>query len=94
MDSHPALDISGVDGELVLAVVDAYSPTAVEEHDASLTIFFPDPTRRDEAQEAVARAWPDSTSLGSTWILIRDVAMQLRYGVLLSGNHPLHQITD
>jgi ribosomal protein L11 methyltransferase len=60
LDSHPALDISGVDGELVLAVVDDYSPTAVEEHDASLTIFFPDPTRRDEAQEAVARAWPDA----------------------------------
>jgi ribosomal protein L11 methyltransferase len=59
LDSHPALDISGADGELVLALVDDYSPTAVEEHDGSLTIFFSDPTRRDQAQEAVTRAWPD-----------------------------------
>jgi ribosomal protein L11 methyltransferase len=59
LDSHPALDISGANGELVLALVDDCSPTAVEEHDGSLTIFFPDPTRRDEAREAIARAWPD-----------------------------------
>jgi ribosomal protein L11 methyltransferase len=59
LDSHPALDISGANGELVLALVDDYSPTAVEEHDGSLTIFFSDPTRRDQAQEAVTRAWPD-----------------------------------
>jgi ribosomal protein L11 methyltransferase len=60
LDSHPALDVSGVDGELVLALVDDYSPTAAEEHDTSLTIFFPDPARRDEAHQAVARAWPDA----------------------------------
>jgi ribosomal protein L11 methyltransferase len=59
LDSYPALDISSVNGELVLALVDDYSPIAVEEHDGSLTIFFSDPTGRDHAQEAVARAWPD-----------------------------------
>jgi ribosomal protein L11 methyltransferase len=60
LDSHPALDVSGVNGDLVLALVDDHSPTAVEEHDGSLTIFFSDPTRRDEAHEAIARAWPDA----------------------------------
>jgi ribosomal protein L11 methyltransferase len=60
LDSYPALDISGADGELVLALMDDYSPTAVQEHDGSLTIFFPDSTRRDQAQEAVTRAWPDA----------------------------------
>jgi ribosomal protein L11 methyltransferase len=59
LDSYPALDISGVNGELALALVDDYSPIAVEEHDGSLTIFFSDRTGRDHAQEAVARAWPD-----------------------------------
>jgi ribosomal protein L11 methyltransferase len=58
--SHPALDVSGASGELVLALVDDYSPRAVEEHEGSLTIFFPDPMRRDQAQEAVMRAWPDA----------------------------------
>jgi ribosomal protein L11 methyltransferase len=60
LDSHPALDISGANGDLVLALVDDYSPTAVEEHDGFLTIFFSDPTRRDQAQEAITRAWPDA----------------------------------
>jgi ribosomal protein L11 methyltransferase len=60
LDRYPALDISGVDGELVLAFVDDYSPTAVEEHDGALTVFFSDPTRRDQAQEAVACAWPEA----------------------------------
>jgi ribosomal protein L11 methyltransferase len=60
LDSYPALDVRGVNGELALALVDDYSPTAVEEHDDSLTIFFPDPARRDQAQEALARAWPDA----------------------------------
>jgi ribosomal protein L11 methyltransferase len=60
LDSCPALDISGANGELVLALVDDYSPTAVEEHDGSVTIFFSDRTRRDQAQEAITRVWPDA----------------------------------
>jgi ribosomal protein L11 methyltransferase len=60
LGSYPALDVSGVNGELVLAFVDDYSPTAVEEHGGSLTIFFSDPTRRDQARQAVACAWPDA----------------------------------
>jgi ribosomal protein L11 methyltransferase len=55
---YPALDVPHDDGDLVLAVVDDYSPTAVEERDGCLTIFFADRVRRDNAREAIAHAWP------------------------------------
>jgi ribosomal protein L11 methylase PrmA len=55
---YPALDVRHGDGDLVLAVVDDYSPTAVEERDGFLTIFFSDRLRRDNARDAIAHAWP------------------------------------
>jgi len=55
---YPALDVVHPDGDLVLAVVDDYSPTAVEERDGFLTIFFSDRARRDSARAAIAGAWP------------------------------------
>ena len=58
MALHPALDVHDADADLLLAVVDDYSPTAVEEHDGSLTIFFSDPAARDQARSAVVRAIP------------------------------------
>lgn len=61
MAFFPALDVDNADSDLVLAVVDDYSPTAIEEHhehDGALTIFFSDPAARDAAIEAVRRAIP------------------------------------
>jgi len=55
---YPALDVRHDDSDLVLAVVDDYSPTAVEERDGVLTIFFSDRPRRDYARDAIAHAWP------------------------------------
>jgi len=55
---YPALDVAKVDGELVLAAADDYSPTAVEQRDGFLTLFFPDRVRRDGAREAIACKWP------------------------------------
>ena len=52
----PAVDItiaSGADPDLVLAAADDYSPTAVEERDGSLRIFFPTPDIRDRAADAL-----------------------------------------
>ena len=55
---YPALDVRHGDSGLVLAVVDDHSPTAVEERDGVLTIFFSDRPRRDHARDAIAHAWP------------------------------------
>ena len=55
---YPALDVRHGDSGLMLAVVDDYSPTAVEERDGVLTIFFSDRPRRDHARDAIAHAWP------------------------------------
>lgn len=58
MKAYPAVDVRGADSNLLLAVVDDYSPTAVEERDGSLTIYFSDSMLRNRATEAVARAFP------------------------------------
>jgi ribosomal protein L11 methyltransferase len=55
---YPALDVADADFDRVIVVVDDYSPTAVEEHGASLTIYFASQTARDEAERAVARELP------------------------------------
>jgi ribosomal protein L11 methyltransferase len=49
----PAVDVTG-DPELVLAAADDYSPTAVEERNNSLRIFFTTPDVRDRAASALA----------------------------------------
>ena len=54
--SWPAVDISiaaGTDPDLVLAAADDYSPTAVEERDAALRIFFATSDIRDRAAAAL-----------------------------------------
>ena len=48
----PAVDVSG-DHDLILAGADDYSPTAVEEHDGVLRIFFPTTELRDRAAAAL-----------------------------------------
>ena len=48
----PALDISG-DHDLILAAADDYSPTAVEERDTTLRIFFAAQENRDRAASAL-----------------------------------------
>ena len=57
----PAVDISissGADPDLVLAAADDYSPTAVEERDDSLRIFFATPEIRDRAADALRASFP------------------------------------
>ena len=52
----PAVDITiagGADPDLVLAAADDYSPTAVEERDDRLRIFFATPEIRDRAADAL-----------------------------------------
>jgi ribosomal protein L11 methyltransferase len=55
--SWPALDVSTLgdtDPELVLAAFDDYSPTAIEERDAALRIFFATPESRQRASASLS----------------------------------------
>jgi ribosomal protein L11 methyltransferase len=54
---YPALDVENADGELLLAAVDEYAPTALDEHNGIHTIFFPDSPSRDGAVDAIRRAF-------------------------------------
>lgn len=58
MTQYPALDVSFADIDRVLAIVDDYALTAVEEHPGSLTIYFADAAARDRAKHAIARELP------------------------------------
>ena len=49
MKSWPALDASSDQSDLFLAAVDDFSPTAVEERDTGLRVFFATPAARDAA---------------------------------------------
>ena len=52
--SWPALDVRTTDSELVLAWADDFAPTALEEHDSAVRLFFATPDARNAAYEALA----------------------------------------
>jgi len=54
MKQYPALDVRADSSDLLLALVDDFGPTAVEERDARVRIFFPTAAERDAAQRALA----------------------------------------
>jgi ribosomal protein L11 methyltransferase len=54
---YPALDVENADGELLLAAVDEYAPTALDEHNGIHTIFFSNSPSRDGAAHAIRRAF-------------------------------------
>jgi ribosomal protein L11 methyltransferase len=56
---YPALDVRGVDGDFLLALVDDFHPSAIETNGSTVTVFFPDSERRDKARVAVVHAHPD-----------------------------------
>ncbi len=58
--TYPALDVRGADSEFVLALVDDYAPSAVEDVDDGVCVYFATAERRDQAQAAVAAAMPDA----------------------------------
>jgi ribosomal protein L11 methyltransferase len=53
MKQYPAIDVRTDAADMVLAIVDDFGPTAVEERDQSVRIFFAETRDRDEAQAAV-----------------------------------------
>ena len=54
MKNWPALDAASDQSDLLLAAVDDFSPTAVEERDNGLRVFFATPAARDAAISALA----------------------------------------
>jgi ribosomal protein L11 methyltransferase len=58
MRSYPALDVRGADPDLVLAAVDDFAPSAVEDLADGVSIFFAAPGPRDEARQALERSFP------------------------------------
>lgn len=50
---YPALDVRGVDPDLVLAIVDDFTPSAVEDLTEGVSIFFTTASHRDAASDAV-----------------------------------------
>src|SRR4051794_13390918 len=54
MKQYPAIDVRTDSSDLLLALVDDFGPTAVEERDATVRVFFSTIADRDGAQRAVA----------------------------------------
>jgi len=64
MTLYPALDVHGVDGELALAVVDQHGPTALEDLDGRVRIFFPSRESRHDAHAELTRVMPRALVAG------------------------------
>jgi ribosomal protein L11 methyltransferase len=62
MKQYPAIDVRSDTPDLLLAIVDDFGPTALEERGPSVRIFFATPSDRDSAQQALAAQF-DVTSL-------------------------------
>lgn len=55
MKTYPALDIGADDADMVAALVDDFSPVALEPRDTAVRVFFATSADRDAAQRAVGR---------------------------------------
>ncbi len=58
---YPALDVRGVEPDLVVATAQDFSPSAVDEQGDTVTIFFGTVDPRDAAARAIQAAWPSAT---------------------------------
>src|SRR5438445_12309292 len=51
---YPAVDVRAADTDLLLAIVDDFSPTAIEERADAIRVFFPSASVRDDARMQLA----------------------------------------
>jgi ribosomal protein L11 methyltransferase len=58
---YPALDVHGADPDMVLAVVDDFAPSAVEDLADGVSVFFFTAAGRDDALAVLANALPHAT---------------------------------
>jgi ribosomal protein L11 methyltransferase len=54
LKAYPAVEVCGTSTDLLLAAVDDFSPTAIEERDTSVRVFFATTSDRDAARVALA----------------------------------------
>ena len=54
MKTYAALDVRADSSDMLLALVDDFGPTAVEERDTAVRVYFPSPASRDAARRALA----------------------------------------
>ena len=80
----PALDVTG-DHDLILAAADDYSPTAVEERDTTLRIFFTTADTRDRAASALAPRF----TVSSIDVDDQDWARKQELAPIAVGNIPV-----
>jgi ribosomal protein L11 methyltransferase len=57
---YPAIEVDGVDPDYLLATVDDFSPTAVQDNQPTTTVFFSTPAARDKARDAIQQAYPSA----------------------------------
>jgi ribosomal protein L11 methyltransferase len=57
LKTYPAVIIRRADPDLVAALVDDFSPTAIEPRDDDVRVFFANGRQRDEAQHALAQTF-------------------------------------
>jgi len=55
--TYPALEVRCDDGDLVLALIDDFHPTAVEERDGAARVFFASSAERDAARDALETSY-------------------------------------
>jgi ribosomal protein L11 methyltransferase len=54
LKAFPALQVRGADPDRLFVAIDDFSPTAIEERDDWVRVFFSTPAARDQAQSALA----------------------------------------
>ena len=83
---YPALDVRHADPDVVLALVDDFAPTAVEDIDAGISVFFTTPERREQvACQQTALAARQRRMVGRDRVQHGAETRRLRQGEALGG---------
>ena len=98
MKTYPALDVRTDSADLLLAFVDDFSPTGVEERGGHVRVFFPTTTARDQAAAASRARGFDAGAVDvpdEDWARRSQQHLEpVTVGRLTIVNSPIHQLTN